>query len=163
MYIKEYGEARVPFLPYPPSLVAHSPFQYSSMPNPVPFNTNAHSNLFDGSIDWNDPALYNSLPSLLDLLNGHSSMQDTLLPAVPRNDAPNTSPSTDTLPHTNQDTLLPAVPRNDAPNTSPSMGASPHTNQDTAASLPCSIYLVATGMYQTSKFMNVPNHNTILP
>ncbi|KAG1894290.1 uncharacterized protein F5891DRAFT_985172 [Suillus fuscotomentosus] len=131
MYIKEYDEAALPYLPYPPLLAAHSPFQYSSIPNIVPFTTNAHSNLFDGSIDWNDPALYHSLPSLSDLLDGHPSMQDTLLPAVPRNDMPNTSPSTGTSSHTNQDNFLPSVPRNDVPNTSPSMGASPHTDRDT--------------------------------
>ncbi|KAG2111897.1 uncharacterized protein F5147DRAFT_771466 [Suillus discolor] len=102
------------------------------MPNVQPFNTNTNS--FEGSIDWNDPALYHSLQSLSDLLHGHPDMQDTLrlLPAVPQNDAQiprNDVPDTPSM-CTNWDMLLPAVPQNNVSNTVPSTGTSPHTNWD---------------------------------
>jgi hypothetical protein len=114
------SEAGVAY-PYPLPLIPHFPF--SSTPTPQPFNAKIglNGNLCDGAIDWNDPALYESLPSLSALLDDHSNFQDTVLPA-PHNDMSDVSPDTgESLDNA-------SVPGHDIQDTTPS--------QDKAANLP---------------------------
>jgi hypothetical protein len=111
------------------------PFPCSSMSNLQPFNTNDSSNLFNGTIDWNDPALYRSLPSLSDLLDGRPSLQETLLPAVPQTDAPNSSPHMGASLHTvPSNTSIPGHDHLDVP--CPDKAANLPGSQDKATNIP---------------------------
>jgi hypothetical protein len=78
------------------------------------------------TIDWNDPALYASLPPLSDLLANYSNMQDTLtIPVVPRNDTSNVSPHVLGVSSGSMtQIMLPVVPQNDVSNVSPYIGMS---------------------------------------
>ncbi|KAG2050479.1 hypothetical protein BDR06DRAFT_1011292 [Suillus hirtellus] len=92
------GNTSVDYPPYPPSMMAGHPF-HATFP---------YSQSFDSRIDWDDPLLYQSVPSLSDLLNECHNMWDTLLPPAPQNNASDASHAINTSWDVSQQTTLPA-------------------------------------------------------
>ncbi|KAG1818069.1 uncharacterized protein BJ212DRAFT_1298919 [Suillus subaureus] len=88
-------------------------------------NTNANQSPFDGSIDWNDPGLYQSLPSLSELLNEYPDMQDVLLPAIPQSNVSDLSGQTNTSGQT-------SVPQSNVSDVSHAIDTSEQTQDEVA-------------------------------
>ncbi|KAG2743931.1 hypothetical protein P692DRAFT_201808732, partial [Suillus brevipes Sb2] len=113
--LQENGNTSADYPPYPPSLMAGRPFDA----------TFPYSQSFNSRIDWDNPSLYQSLPSLSELLNEDHDTWDTLLPPASQKNGSDASHSVNesqqaTLPtghevldahraiHTSQQATLPA-------------------------------------------------------